>query len=141
MAIDFDELLRLWTDPPAAVGAEAAFGRFYADPVLLNGTEHTIADLVVRARGLHTAFEGLRSEVLDRVQTPDRLVIAQLLRGRHTGPLPTPIGTIQPTGREVAIRTIDVLTVVDDRVVAVTVVGDELGLLGQLGALTPIASS
>ena len=58
MAIDFDELLRLWTGPPAAVGAEAAFGRFYADPVLLNGTEHTIADLVVRARDLHTAFEG-----------------------------------------------------------------------------------
>ena len=99
MAIDFDELLRLWTGPPAAVGAEAAFGRFYADPVLLNGTEHTIADLVVRARPAHRV-RGLRTEVLDRVQTPDRLVIAQLLRGRHTGPLRTPLGTIQPTGRE-----------------------------------------
>lgn len=75
------------------------------------------------------------------MQTPDRLVIAQLLRGRHTGPLRTPLGTIQPTGREVAIRTIDVLTIVEDRVVAASVVADELGLLGQLDALTPIAAS
>jgi hypothetical protein len=63
-------------------------------------------------------------------------VIAQLMRGRHTGPLPTPLGTVQPTGREVAVRTIDVLTIADDRVVAVTVVADELGLLSQLDALT-----
>jgi hypothetical protein len=140
MAIDFDELLRLWTDPPAAVGAEAAFSRFYADPVLVNGTELSIADLVARARDMHVALEGLSAEVLDRVQTPDRLVIAQLLRGRHTGPLRTPVGTVQPTGREVAIRTIDVLKVVEDRVAAVTVAADELGLLSQLDALTLAAS-
>ena len=139
MAIDLDGLLRLWSDPPAGAATQAAFGRFYADPVLVNGSELTVADLVVRARDLHTAFEGLRPELLDRVETPDRLVIVFLMRGRHTGPLRTPVGTVEPTGREVAIRTIDVLTVVEDRVVAIAVVADELGLLTQIDAVTPIS--
>jgi hypothetical protein len=39
----------------------------------------------------------------------------------------------------VAIRTIDVLKIVDDRVVEVSVAADELGLLSQLDVLPPIA--
>jgi len=39
------------------------------------------------------------------------------------------------TGAIVAIRTIDVLTVVDGRIAAVCVLGDELGTLVGLGAV------
>ena len=60
------------------------------------------------------------------VVAPGRLIVAFLMRGTHTGPLPTPLGTVAPTGREVAIRTIDVLTVVDGRIAAVCDVFDAL---------------
>ena len=43
--------------------------------------------------------------------------------------------TVAPTGADVTIRTIDVLSVVDGRIAAVCVVGDELGTLVGLGAL------
>jgi hypothetical protein len=60
------------------------------------------------------------------------------MRGGQAGthaPLSTAVGTVAPTGRPVAIRTIDVLTVEDGRIVAVCVVGDELGALLGLDAL------
>jgi predicted ester cyclase len=91
--------------------------------------------MLARARALHRAYSDLRHELLDVVVAPGRLVVAFLMRGAHTGPLPTPLGTVAPTGREVAIRTIDVLTVVDGRIAAVCVVGDELGTLVRLGAV------
>jgi ketosteroid isomerase-like protein len=50
--------------------------------------------------------------------------------------LTTPLGTAAPTGRTVAVRTIDVLTVVDGRIAAACVVGDELGTLRALDAVT-----
>ena len=40
-----------------------------------------------------------------------------------------------PTGREVEIRTIDVLTLADGLITALWVVSDELGMLAQLGAV------
>lgn len=62
-------------------------------------------------------------------------MIAFYMRGRHVGPLPTPLGTVAPTGRAVEIRTIDVLTIADGVITAVWVVSDELGTLTQLEAV------
>ena len=73
-------------------------------------------------------------EILDRVETRDRLVLAFLMRGRHVGPYTTPAGQVEATGRDIAVRTIDVLTVSSGRISAIWVVADELGLLRQLGA-------
>jgi hypothetical protein len=132
-----DRLFRLWTDPPPdAAVAESAFREVYTDPVKVNGATTSVADLVVRARSLHGAFEGLHAEVVDGVETPGRVVVAFLMRGRHVGPLSTPLGTVAPTGRAVEIRTIDVLTVADGLVSAVWMASDELGLLTQLDAVT-----
>jgi hypothetical protein len=55
--------------------------------------------------------------------------------GTHTGPLSTPLGTVAPTGRDAAVRTIDVLTVEEGRISDVCVVGDEMGALLGLGVL------
>jgi hypothetical protein len=46
-------------------------------------------------------------QILDQVETSDRLVLAFIMRGRHAGPYPSPLGTIPPTGQEIAVRTID----------------------------------
>ena len=129
-------LFAVWLDPPSddAAGV-AAFRALYTDPVEVNGTPFTAAEMLARARALHGAYSGLHHELLDVVVAPGRLVVAFLMRGTHTGPLPTALGTVVPTGREVAIRTIDVLTVVDGRIAAVCVVGDELGTLLHLGAV------
>lgn len=94
----------------------------YADPVVVNGTPMTVAQLADRARSLQQSFDRLSMQVLDQVDTSDRLVIAFIMRGRHVGPYRSPGGTIPPTGRQIAVRTIDVLTIQDGRVSAITVV-------------------
>lgn len=129
-------LLRVWTEPvDDGSAATAAFAEVYADPLVVNGTPMTVAQLVDRARSLQQSFDGLSMQIVDRIDTSDRLVIAFLMRGRHVGPYTSPLGTIPPTGREIEIRTIDVLTVEDGLVSAIWVVADDLGLLVQLDAI------
>ena len=137
MADLLDLVQELWTGPvdadPAA--AAAAFGRAYTDPVLVNGSPMSLVALAGRARALHRAFDGLSMQILDRVDTADRLVIAFLMRGRQVGDYSSPLGTVPPTGRDIEVRTIDVLTLRNGLIAAVWVVADELGMLTQLGAV------
>jgi predicted ester cyclase len=136
MASVLDRLLDLWQEPiDTRDDPEAAFRELYADPVSINGVPTSVSSLVERARSLQRSFAGLTTEIVERVETADRLVIAFYLRGRHVGPLPTPLGTVAPTGRPVEIRTIDVLTIADGVITALWVVSDELGMLTQLDAL------
>jgi len=128
-------LLPLWTQPVASWDdAEAAFRGVYADPVVVNGIEMPIAELVGRARALQQAFDELGMHILDTVETPDRVVIAFLMRGRHVGPFNSPLGTVAPTQRDIEVRTIDVLVITEGLVSAIWVVSDDLGLLRQLDA-------
>jgi SnoaL-like polyketide cyclase len=133
-----DRLVPLWTQPAdSRDDAEAAFREVYADPVMVNGAETSVADLVRRARMLQQAFDQLGMHIVDAVETPDRVVIAFLMRGRHVGPFHSPLGVVAPTQREIEVRTIDVLTLTAGVVSAIWVVADDLGLLRQLGAVTP----
>jgi predicted ester cyclase len=130
-----ERLVPLWTDPVDGRGdPEAAFGEVYADPVVVNGTEMSLTALVARARSLQQAFDQLGMDILDTVETPDRVVVAFEMRGRHVGPYASPLGTVGSTGRDIAVRTVDVLTVVDGLVTAIWVVADDLALLRQLDA-------
>jgi hypothetical protein len=137
MAFDVDRMLRLWLEPfdDAAV-AEAAFGEVYADPLPVNGGELRVADLVERARALHTTYREITIDVLDLVEAPGRVVVAFRMRGRQDGPLTTPLGTVGPTGLEVEQRVIDVLTVDGGRVTGIEMVADTLAPLLQLGAVS-----
>lgn len=136
MTTMLDRLLDLWQRPvEERDDPEAAFREVYADPVLVNGAPTPVSSLVERARALQRSFAGLTTEIVDRVEIPDRLVVAFYLRGRHVGPLQTAIGTVPPTGRTVEIRTIDVLTVADGVITALWVVSDELGMLARLDAV------
>jgi ketosteroid isomerase-like protein len=71
--------------------------------------------------------------VIEQVETADKVVLGFVLHARHSGLLRSSLGDVQATGREVAVRTIDVLTVRDGRVAEIVVVSDEAGLLQQLG--------
>src|SRR6266498_4053141 len=111
------------------------FGEAYTDPVAINGVDVPLSDLVERARGLQRAFADLRIELIEQIEAPGRVVIVFWQRGRHIGPLETPLGEISPTGREVEIRVIDVLSITDGRISAIQVVPDNLALAMQLGAV------
>lgn len=56
-----------------------------------------VAELVDRARALQRAFAQLDVDILDTVETLDRVVIAFVMRGRHVGPFASPLGTVAPT--------------------------------------------
>jgi hypothetical protein len=129
-----EQLLRLWTQ---SVGGHsvAAFSEVYADPVVVNGTPMTLAQLVDRARSLQQAFDGLSMHILDRVETSNRIVLAFRMRGRHVGTYGSPLGSVAASGRDIEVRTIDVLTVDHGVISEICVVADELGLLTQLGAI------
>jgi hypothetical protein len=115
----------------------AAFAQVYADPVVVNGTPMIVAQLADRARSLQQSFDRLSMQILDQIETSDRLVIAFITRERHVGPYPSPLGTIPPTGRQITVRTIDVLRIQDGLVSAITAVADDLSLLTQLHPITP----
>jgi predicted ester cyclase len=136
MSALLDRLFDLWLESvDERDDPEAAFRELYADPVSINGTPTPVSFLVERARALQRAFAGLTTEIVEQVETSDRLAIAFYIRGRHVGPLLTPIGTVAPTGSTVEIRTIDVLTITDGVITALWVVSDELGMLTQLDAV------
>lgn len=130
-----DRLFALWTTPADGPGAREEFAAFYTDPVLVNGTPTSLDAMVERAVSLQRALSDLQAEILQVAETTNTVTVAFVMRGRHTGVYPTPVGAVPPTGREVAIRTIDLLTITDSRISAIWVQADELGLLRQLGAV------
>ncbi len=132
-----DRMLELWAVPPPTEtsAALAAFRSVYADPYLVNGEEVTVETIISRAQLLHTALAGLRHEVVDRIDTGNRTVLVMMQTARHVGVLPTPIGSLQPTGLFVERRLIEVITTDADRMLQAWVTGDDMGRLRQLNAV------
>jgi len=130
-------LMDLWSTPLPAddAAALAAFGELYTDPVTINGTAMSLADLLTRARATQSAYGDLDREIFERVEAPGKLVVAFRMFGTHTGPLATPLGTVPATGGPVDIRVIDVLTLTDGRISEIVMVADELTNLHRLGVL------
>jgi hypothetical protein len=130
-----DRLLRLWTEPVPETGdAIAAFGAVYADPVSINGVDVPLVGLVDRARtaaGIRGSQRGDHRR--GRGAEPARCGLLAARPSRR--PARPPLGEIAPTGRHVEVRTIDVLSISADRISAVQVVPDNLGLAMQLGAV------
>jgi predicted ester cyclase len=128
-----DRLFRAWTAADDLDQLEGRFAGLYTDPVRVNGSDVSLVDLAARGRALHRAFSDLRADVLQVVDNTDSIAVAFVMRGRHTGPYQTPFGTIQPSGSDVQIRTIDVLTITGGKISAIWVNADDLGTLRQLG--------
>ena len=136
MPFDVDRLLRLWTEPLADDdAAEAAFREVYNDPVSVNGEPVGTAELIAGARALQRAVEWPRIRVLAVVEGARQIALVTRLQGRQVGPLATTGGSLPATGRVVELRTIDVLTVSDGRVMEIWTVTNELGALAAVEAV------
>jgi hypothetical protein len=138
VAYDIEQLLRLWTDPlPEDASAAAdAFRAVYTDPVSVNGTQLSAADLVERARALQATFDAPEREVLDVVESGSKVAVAFRLRGQQVGPPNTSAGVVPATGRVITLRVIDILTVTDGLISGIWMVGDELGALAAIDAVS-----
>ena len=137
MAFDVDRLLDLWTQPPTVTAdAVQAFRELYHDPVVVNGSPIPAEELVARARVLKAAFENMQREVLDVCDAGSKVAVAFRLGGRQVGPLNTSVGALEPAGRDISLRAIDILTIVDGRIASIVMVADELSVLAAAGAVT-----
>ncbi len=126
------QALQLWQNPPTdQQEALDAFGALYADPVTVNGSPTPVRVLVDRARGLHQSFEGLNAELLEQTETRTHTAFAFRLSGQLVGPLPTPLGEIQPTGRERQVMAMDLFRMEGDRIVQIWTVADYAGLIAE----------
>ena len=135
MTFDIPALLDLWTRPQLdAAKAAEDFRELYADPVRINGALLTADDLVQRAWSLQQSFDDVHREVLEVCDAGGQVAVVFRLEGRHVGPLATSAGVLQPTGQWISLRVIDILTIVDGQIAAVTMVADELGALAAVNA-------
>lgn len=136
MSVDFEQLTSLWTRPlPEGNAALEAFSRLYAKRVKVNGNEIPLEALVERARGMQAAFSEMSSTLLSKVDTPTHSAVVFRMRGRHVGPLPTPLGVLPPTGKVTERQVMDLIHVQDGKIVEVWMCSDELSALAGIGAL------
>jgi hypothetical protein len=137
MPFDVERMLRLWTDPlpEDETAAAAAFRQLYSDPVTVNGAPVTASDLVTRARVMQRALEQPEREVLAVADAGSSVALAFRLAGRQVGPLDTPAGRLPPTGQQIELRIIDVLTFSEGRITAIWMVADWLSALSVVGAV------
>ena len=136
MAAIVERALRLWIQPvPSADDGVAAFRTVYADPLVVNGIETPLVELVERARILQRALEPLNCEIFEQFDAPGRAAFAFRLYGRHVGPLATPLGELAATGRELEMRGMDIFEVDDGSIIAVWAVADWLTPLSAVGGL------
>jgi predicted ester cyclase len=132
-----EDVMALWEQPvDSRADPVADFRAVYADPVMVNGVQVPIVDLVARARAVQAGYGGPRSEIVQRLETSDKIVVGFWMHGTHTGDYATPLGVVPPTGRQMRARTIDILSIVDGRIADIWVVSDDLGVLMQLDAVT-----
>jgi hypothetical protein len=139
MTFDINGLLDLWSVPYAdQQEAVVALAAWYADPVVVNGVPMTLADLAARAEQVRGTFTGLEREVLDVCEQPTerglKVGVAFRMSGRQTGPLGTSAGVAPPTGRDLSLRVIDLLTIEDGLITSLWMTADELGALAAVGA-------
>jgi predicted ester cyclase len=78
-----------------------------------------------------TAFPDLYVEIYDQVAEGEKVVTRKAFHGTHPGPLMS----IPPTGKQVTIRVIDIVRVVNGQIVEHWSVVDQLGLMHQLGVI------
>jgi predicted ester cyclase len=129
------DIVRRFVDEYQTGCSEAAFDELMAVDVLDHSRPPGIAPGAEGVRqqfdGFRAAFPDFRATILDQIEEGDKVVTRKVFTGTHLGPMQG----IAPTGRKVEILVIDIVRVVNDKIVEHWNCVDRLGLLTQLGAL------
>ncbi len=92
-------------------------------------------DQIVEANeGWRRAFPDARGTVTKALASGDTVVLEITWEGTQTGPVQTPGGSIPPSGKQVTLPAVQVITVQGDRLKENRHYFDMLGLLQQIGA-------
>jgi len=94
-----------------------------------------LANLRLAVERSHRTFEGFAEEVHTVVADDDHVAIHFTIKGRHAGPW----GPVPPTGKDVAMDEIVIMTVRDGKVVRQVGIVDNLTGLRQVGVLPAVA--
>jgi predicted ester cyclase len=82
------------------------------------------------------AFPDGSMTIEDMIAEGEKVVTRKTYRGTHQGEFLS----IPPTGRHVSLGLIDIMRIVDGKVVEHWNVGDDLGMLQQLGVIPPLGN-
>jgi steroid delta-isomerase-like uncharacterized protein len=117
-----------------ASGDLATLDRFFAPDVVSHDMPPGFPQGIEGVRLFFSAFrEGMPDvevRIDEIVAEGDRAAVATMIEGTHTGAL---MG-VEPTGRRIAVRGIDMVRVADGRIVEHRGLTDTVGLLRQLSA-------
>ena len=135
------DIVRRFVDEYQTAGSDAAFDELLAKDVVDHSRPPGVAPGAEGVRqqfdAFRAAFPDFRATILDQVEEGDKVVTRKVFHGTHLGPLQG----IPPTARQVEINVIDIVRVVDGKIVEHWNCVDRLGLLAQVGALPELAAS
>jgi len=120
-----------------------AIGALYADDGVFSEPAGEIRgrEAIVQYWGrLFAAFPDLNGRDEFKAESGDTAINEWSFSGTNSGPLETPEGTMPATGKRVAFRGCDALTVRDGRIQSHRAYYDQLGFMTQLG-LVPEATA
>ena len=124
----------------------AALGEIYAsDAVAVTPDQGEVRGrepIVQYLKQFIEAFPDLQYESLHAHESGNTAIDEGLVVGTNTQPLPMPNGdSLPPTGKQIRIRSVDVVTVDNGAVVSHRFYFDQMEFLGQLGLLPDMPPS
>ena len=103
--------------------------------VAADGSQMHKKDIRPFLEGFTKAFPDGKLTFGEQVLTGDSAAVVVTFEGTNTGPLLTPNGIIEPTGKRVKGTTVSFLTIRDGKIASEHVYGDPLDLMRQLGLI------
>ena len=126
------ELIERLHEELFSTGDLATIDRFFAPDVLSHDMPPGFPQGIEGVRLFFSAFREGMPDVQVRIDEivveDDRAAVATMIEGTHTGAL---MG-VEPTGRRISVRGIDMVRVADGRIVEHRGLTDTVGLLRQL---------
>jgi steroid delta-isomerase-like uncharacterized protein len=136
MTIEGNEAIYRAALDSANAGDLAGYLDLYSDDVVFGGVTPEPLDkagVVAFHENFYSAFPGAQAEVLDLIESGDKLAARLVLSGPHEGPF---LG-VPASGNDVQLAITTVLTMRDGKCVERWSTADMLGLLIQVGAVRP----
>jgi predicted ester cyclase len=103
----------------------------FSEDLRTNGIHVGVAGPTGRIRDRLAGFPDLTTEIQEMFVSGDKLSVALIWRGTHTGSY----GGVPATGKRVEVRDIAVWRFQDGKVVEILTLQDQFGLLKQIGYL------